>query len=46
MKALLIVYMIGGQSFALPFNSLSECLIAERGIDVAFVESSACEYVE
>lgn len=43
-KALLIVWLISGQGFALPFNSLADCLRAERGLDVSQVESSRCEF--
>lgn len=42
MKALLIIWLLSGESLAVPFLSIEACEHAERGLDLAQIEASAC----
>lgn len=42
MKAFLIVWLLSGEGFSVPFNSLEACLEAESHLSVDEVEWSRC----
>lgn len=44
MKTLLIVMLLSGNGFAIPFTSMESCLEAERHLSLDEVEESRCSY--